>query len=97
MKGLVFGVILSLVAGLIGWLNHDSHIFHEWTLYFGVGALGLSVIVSGALASGDRFARNTGNESAEDRKDRLKLTFFFFLTSLPCWATYAVTYFLLNK
>ncbi|PGK52295.1 hypothetical protein CN918_31380 [Priestia megaterium] len=97
MKGLAFGLVLTLVAVLIGWFSHDVHMFHEWTLYMGAGALGLSFIVSGALVSGDRFARNTSDESSDDRKDRLKLTFFFFLSSLPCWITYAVTYFILNK
>jgi hypothetical protein len=83
MKYLYAGVLLSAIGALVSWLLWGFS--QAYLIPGGLGALliGLSMIFSGSLVSGDRMRANFATESKEDRDNRVTGTFRLFLLGLP--------------
>ncbi len=83
VKWLGIGAIMPIISSIIALsLNNKSIIF----LLCGIlGALsfGLSIILSGALITGDRSRANDFSEQTEDRKARMKWSLKLMLVALP--------------
>ncbi|WP_163581930.1 DUF5316 family protein [Gracilibacillus saliphilus] len=74
MKYFLIGIILSvlgIVLSIILWGIDQAYMI---TGGIGIVFIGISMIFSGALLSGDRMRANYGTESTEDRKNRNTIT-----------------------
>jgi hypothetical protein len=87
------GVTLSLIYGLIAFIMSDPKFLLKLTGWSAAITLGLAMIFSGALVSGDRMRANTYSEQAEDRKTRINLSGIMLYLSVPNLIVFAVSYF----
>ncbi|MFE7064087.1 DUF5316 domain-containing protein [Sutcliffiella sp. NPDC057660] len=83
MKYLYIGVGLSAIGALVSWFFLGSG--QAYLIPGGLAAffLGLSMITSGALLSGDRMRANFATETKEDRDTRVTGTFRLLLLGIP--------------
>ncbi|WP_208590952.1 DUF5316 family protein [Gracilibacillus suaedae] len=74
MRYFLIGIILSVlgvVLSIILWGVDQAYMI---TGGIGIVFIGISMIFSGALLSGDRMRANYGTESTEDRRNRNTIT-----------------------
>lgn len=90
MVGILLAVVGVLVSSII-WGISKSYLIPGT---IGVILIGLSMITSGALVSGDRMRANFATETAQDRKKRNSITFRLALVGLPNLAMAFLIYFL---
>jgi hypothetical protein len=72
-KTLLWGGISATIISLILWGIFGPNKVFTLFMYVILGAIILSVILSGALLSGDRIRANYHTEAAKDRNDRNRL------------------------
>ncbi|MEY4479591.1 MAG: hypothetical protein RLZZ267_269 [Bacillota bacterium] len=88
------GVVLSILFGLIALVFDDATILLQLTGWSGAITLGLAMVFSGALLSGDRMRANTYSEQVDDRKTRINLSGIMLYLSVPNLIVFVVTYYL---
>lgn len=97
MKFFLFGVGLSLIGiliSLIFWGIDQSYLV---TGIIGFVFIGISMVMSGSMVSGDRMRANLATESAEGRKDRIRITTNSLLIGLPSVLTAVLLYYLTTR
>ncbi|GGI18059.1 DUF5316 domain-containing protein [Gottfriedia solisilvae] len=96
MKYFYLGIILSIIGVLISLfivgINNASLI----TGVIGVVFIGLSMLFSGSMVSGDQMRANFSTESKEDRRERLVSTKRLALIGLPNIIVSLLFYWLYN-
>ncbi|SDN65220.1 DUF5316 domain-containing protein [Bacillus sp. OK048] len=94
MKYFLFGIGLSLIGILISIIFWGIDKAYLVTGSIGFIFIGISMVMSGSIASGDRMRANFATESAEDRKERNRLTSNSLLIGLPSVLTAVLLYYL---
>ncbi|MEH7453869.1 DUF5316 domain-containing protein [Gottfriedia acidiceleris] len=96
MKYFYFGIILSIIGVLfslfIVGINNASLI----TGVIGVVFIGLSMLFSGSMVSGDRMRANYSSESKEDIRERFETTKRLALIGVPNIMVSLLFYWLYN-
>ena len=96
MKYFYIGIVLSIIGVLfslfIVGINNASLI----TGVIGVVFIGLSMLFSGSMVSGDRMRANFSSESKEERRERLVSTKLLALIGLPNIIVSLLFYWLYN-
>lgn len=77
--GTLFAIIGSLVSLVIGEMDKAHIIIGGIGFFF----IGISMILSGSLVSGDKVRENYATESEEDRAKRTQTTFRTALIAFP--------------
>ena len=88
------GIALSGIFGLLAIVLDEANLLLKLTGWTGLLTLGLAMIISGALVSGDRMRANTKREQAEDRRTRIHLSTIMLYLSIPNLLVFAIKYFL---
>lgn len=83
LKYVIIGILLSVVAVLLGLAVGGMNKVVLMTGGIGIVCLGLSMISLGALVSGDRIRANYANESMSERHERTAVSTRFILIGLP--------------
>ena len=96
MKYLLFGIGLSLIGILISIFLWGIEKAYLVTGSIGFIFIGISMVMSGSIVSGDRMRANFATESAEDRKERNRITLNSMLLGLPSVLTAVLLYYLTN-
>ena len=94
MKYFLFGIGLSLIGILISIIFWGIDKAYLVTGIIGFVFIGISMVMSGSIASGDRMRANFATESAEDRKERIRITSNSLLIGLPSVLTAVLLYYL---
>jgi hypothetical protein len=74
LRYLLFGIVLSLIGILISIFLFGIEKAYLLTGSIGFIFIGISMVMSGSIVSGDRMRANFATESAEDRKERNRIT-----------------------
>ncbi|MGE7021595.1 DUF5316 domain-containing protein [Solibacillus cecembensis] len=96
MKYFLLGIGLSLIGILISIFLWGIDKAYLVTGSIGFIFIGISMVMSGSIASGDRMRANFANESAEDRKERTRITLTSMLLGLPSVLTAVLLYYLIT-
>jgi hypothetical protein len=96
LKYLLFGIGLSLIGILISIFLWGIEKAYLVTGSIGFIFIGISMVMSGSIVSGDRMRANFATESAEDRKERNRITLNSMLLGLPSVLTAVLLYYLTN-
>ncbi|WP_421378023.1 DUF5316 domain-containing protein [Bacillus salacetis] len=96
MKLLFIGLISSILGVLLSMIIWGLENAYYISAGIAVIFLGISIISSGAMVSGDRMRANFATESAEDRRARNGITFKSALIGLPNLGIAVLVYFLFN-
>ncbi|TKC18994.1 hypothetical protein FA727_05455 [Robertmurraya kyonggiensis] len=83
MKNLLLGIILAIVGFLVSILIWGSDKAYFIPGGIGIILLGLSMVLSGSMVSGDRMRANYATESSEDRHSRNKMLLNMTLICAP--------------
>jgi len=83
LRYLLIGVFLSLCAVLISMIFWGMEKVHLVTGTIGCIFIGIAMILSGSMVSGDRMRANLATESTENRDERNKITTNSLLIALP--------------
>lgn len=94
MKYFLFGIGLSLIGILVSLFLLGIDKAYLVTGSIGFIFIGISMVMSGSIASGDRMRANFATESAEDRKERIRITSNSLLIGLPSVLTAVLLYYL---
>lgn len=83
MRNLLFGSILAIIGFFVSYLvwGIDKSYFIPGAI--GIILIGLSMVFSGSMVSGDRMRANYATESSEDRDSRNKIIFGMTLIGAP--------------
>jgi hypothetical protein len=96
MKLLFIGLISSILGVLLSMIIWGMENAYFISAGIGLFFIGISVVSSGSMVSGDRMRANFATESAEDRRARNSITFKSALIGLPNLVVAVMIYFLLN-
>lgn len=96
MKYILFGVLLALIGSLVSIIVWDIHMVSVITSGIGFFFIGVALITSGSMVSGDRMRANFATESNESREERQNISFYSILIGLPNIAVAILFYFLLK-
>ncbi len=94
MRYLLFGIGLSLIGILVSIFLWGIDKAYVLTGTIGFIFIGISMLMSGSFVSGDRMRANFATESAEDRKERNRITLNSMLLGLPSVLTAVLLYYL---
>lgn len=94
MRYLLFGIGLSLIGILISIFLLGIDKAYLLTGSIGFIFIGISMVMSGSIVSGDRMRANFATESAEDRKERNRITLNSMLLGLPSVLIAVLLYYL---
>ncbi|MGE7094512.1 DUF5316 domain-containing protein [Lysinibacillus sp. NPDC048646] len=83
MKYFLLGIGLSIIGILISIFLWGIDKAYLVTGSIGFIFIGISMVMSGSIVSGDRMRANFATESAEDGKERNRITFNSMLLGLP--------------
>lgn len=97
MKYLLFGIVLSVIGVLLSYLLWGIEKIYLITGGFAVLFIGLAVVLSGSLGSGDRLRVHCATESAEDRSERISTTFRLLLLGIPNMAVSIFLFYFIKK
>lgn len=96
MRYFLIGILLSLIGILVSIVIWDVGMVTTITSGIGFFFIGISLVFSGALVSGDRMRANFSTETVEDRHKRNNVTFRSALIGIPSFVVAILFYFLLN-
>lgn len=96
MRYFVIGIILSIIGVLLSIILWGTDNAYLITGGIGLLFIGLAMVFSGSLVSGDRMRANFATESAEDRRNRNSVTFRLALIGIPNLAIAVLIYFLVS-
>lgn len=94
MKYFLLGIGLSLIGILVSIFLWGIDKAYLVTGSIGFIFIGISMVMSGSLASGDRMRANFATESPEDGKERIRITLTSLLLGLPSVLTAVLLYYL---
>ncbi|WP_042348519.1 DUF5316 domain-containing protein [Bacillus massiliigorillae] len=96
MRYFLIGILLSVI-GVLGSLVMWG-IDKAYFISGGIGLffIGISIVYSGSMVSGDRMRANFATESDEDRRKRNSVTFRTALIAIPNLIITFLIYFLFN-
>ncbi|MFJ8460590.1 DUF5316 domain-containing protein [Lysinibacillus xylanilyticus] len=83
LRYLLIGVFLSLFGVLISMIFWGMEKVYIVTGTVGCIFIGISMILSGSMVSGDRMRANFATETTDERDERNKITMNAFLIALP--------------
>ncbi|WP_028391007.1 DUF5316 domain-containing protein [Bacillus cihuensis] len=96
MRYFLIGIILSIIGFLVSlvvWGMDKAYFIPGGIGFFFIG---ISMIFSGSMASGDQMRANFATESVEDRRKRNRVTFRSALIGIPNLVMAFFFYFFLN-
>ena len=96
MKYFLVGIGLSIIGVLIPMFLLGIGKAYLVTGTIGFIFIGISMVMSGSMVSGDQMRANFATESGEDRKKRNKKTLNSMLLGLPSLLTAVLLYYLSN-
>ncbi|MFC5589246.1 DUF5316 domain-containing protein [Sporosarcina soli] len=96
LRYLLYGIGLSLIGILISIFLWGIEKAYLLTGSIGFIFIGISMVMSGSIVSGDRMRANFATESAEDRKERNRITLNSMLLGLPSVLIAVLLYYLTN-
>lgn len=96
MKYLLIGTLLSIIGVLLSIVVWGIERAYIITAGIGIIFIGLSIIISGSMVTGDRMSANFATESAIDRRDRINTTFRLGLIGVPNIILAILCYLLIN-
>ncbi|MBY0121653.1 DUF5316 domain-containing protein [Bacillus sp. S/N-304-OC-R1] len=96
MRYFIIGIFISLISILISLVLWGIEKAYYLSGIIGVIFLGISVILSGSMVSGDRMRANFATESAEDRRTRNNITLRAALIGIPNLVIALVVYLFFN-
>ncbi|MGE8082045.1 DUF5316 family protein [Peribacillus loiseleuriae] len=96
MKFLLFGILLSVIGVLISLVTLGIDRAYLITGGIGIFFIGISMLFSGSMVSGDQIRANFATESVEDRRERISTTFRTGLIGLPNIILAFLLYYLMN-
>ena len=95
MKCFLLGIVLSIIGILISMFLWGIDKAYLVTGNIGLIFIGISMVMSGSMVSGDRMRANFATESAEDREGRNRTTLNSMLLGLPSILTAVLLYYLI--
>ncbi|MBU8878784.1 DUF5316 domain-containing protein [Bacillus sp. FJAT-29790] len=96
MKWFSIGIVLSIIGvlfSLVVWGIEKAYLI---TGGIGMFFVGLSMLFSGSMGSGDQIRANFATESAQDRRNRISTTIRLGLVGLPSIILALLLYFLIT-
>ena len=96
MRYFVIGILLSIIGVLLSIIIWGLDNAYLITGGIGLLFIGLAMIFSGSLVSGDRMRANFATESADDRRKRNSVTFRLALIGIPNLVIAVLIYFLVS-
>jgi hypothetical protein len=96
LKYFLFGIGLSIIGILISIVFWGIDKAYLVTGSIGLIFLGISMVMSGSMVSGDKMRANFATESAEDRRERNRTTLKSMLLGLPSVLTSVLLYYLIT-
>jgi len=96
LKYFLLGIGLSIIGILISIFLLGIDKAYLVTGIIGLIFIGISMVMSGSMVSGDRMRANFATESAEDRKERIRTTLNSMLLGLPSVLTAILLYYLIT-
>jgi len=79
----LIGLVIAIVAHLIGFLLNDYNITLKITGFIVVGSFLVSGILKGTFISGDRYRANYIGETKDDRDKKMKIIKYALFLSIP--------------
>ena len=79
----LIGLVIAIVANLIGFLLNDYNITLKITGFVVGGSFIISGILNGTFISGDRYRANLIGETKDDRDKKMKIIKYALFISIP--------------
>lgn len=95
MKYFLIGIGLSIIASVLSVFVWGIDTAYLITGSIGFIFIGISMVLSGSMVSGDRVRANFASESVEDRDKRNKITVNSILLGLPSVLLAILLYFVI--
>ncbi|MGP4042498.1 DUF5316 domain-containing protein [Gracilibacillus sp. D59] len=96
MRYFFIGLILSVIGVLISFIVWGMDKAYVITAGIGFLFIGISMVFSGSMVSGDRMRANFATESDDDRRIRRSVTFRSGLIGIPNLVIALLIYYFLN-
>ena len=83
MLPFLIGIVIAIVANLIGFLLNDYNITLKITGFVVGGSFLISGILNGTFISGDRYRANLISETKDERDKKMKIIKYAVFISIP--------------
>lgn len=96
MLPFLIGIVIAIVANLIGFLLNDYNITLKITGFVVGGSFLISGILNGTFISGDRYRANLISETKDERDKKMKIIKYAVFISIPNVIIFIVIFALKN-
>ena len=96
MLPFLIGIVIAIVANLIGFLLNDYNITLKITGFVVGGSFLISGILNGTFISGDRYRANLISETKDERDKKMKIIKYAVFVSIPNIIIFIVIFALKN-